>query len=80
MGVVEAARGRLMHRIKIAQGRVADYAILAPTEWNFHPEGIAVQGLKGLLFESEAQLRQQAALWINAIDPCVGYELKINGI
>ena len=68
-----------MHHIKVEQGQVADYVILAPTEWNFHPQGVAVEGLKGLRAESEAQLRQQAAMWVNAIDPCVGYELKVNG-
>ena len=38
---VQAARGLLVHRVAIQAGRVADYRILAPTEWNFHPQGAA---------------------------------------
>jgi coenzyme F420-reducing hydrogenase alpha subunit len=75
--IIEAARGHLIHWLKLEQGVIADYAILAPTEWNFHPQGVAVQGLKTLAADDEQQLKQQAALWINAIDPCVAYELRI---
>ena len=78
MAMVEAARGRLMHWLALERGVVADYAIVAPTEWNFHPQGVAVQGLKTLAADDPPQLKQQAALWINAIDPCVGYELRIH--
>jgi len=80
LGVVDASRGCLIHRLRLARERIADYAILAPTEWNFHPAGIAVQGVIGLRFNSEAQLRTKVAMWINAIDPCVGHDLKINGL
>ncbi len=43
---VEAARGRLVHRVVLESGRITRYQILAPTEWNFHPDGVLVQGLK----------------------------------
>ncbi|MCW8904037.1 nickel-dependent hydrogenase large subunit [Sedimenticola sp.] len=75
---VEAARGRLVHWVALEAGRIARYQILAPTEWNFHPDGVLVQGLKGLQVNSADQLRRQSALLINAIDPCVGYELRID--
>lgn len=75
---VEAARGRLIHRVQLKSGRITDYQILAPTEWNFHPAGVLVQGLKGLQADSDEGLRRQSALLINAIDPCVGYELRID--
>src|SRR5690606_20191461 len=39
LGVVEAARGRLVHRVEAVDGKVVCFQILAPTEWNFHPEG-----------------------------------------
>lgn len=74
---VEAARGRLVHHVVLGDGRVVRYQILAPTEWNFHPNGVLAEGLSGLAVDSVAALRQQAALLINAIDPCVGYELRI---
>lgn len=75
---VEAARGRLVHRVEIEDNVIKRYQILAPTEWNFHPRGVAVQGLHTLTGDDEEQLQQQAALWINAIDPCVGYQLQVH--
>jgi coenzyme F420-reducing hydrogenase alpha subunit len=73
---VEAARGRLIHYVEIARGAIRRFRILAPTEWNFHPAGVAAQGLLTLCGDDEAVLRRQAALWINAIDPCVGFHLR----
>ncbi len=75
---VEAARGRLIHRVEIDDGVIRRYQILAPTEWNFHPQGVAVQGLQTLNSNDEEVLQQQAALWLNAIDPCVGYQLQVH--
>ncbi len=74
---VEAARGRLIHRVEIEDNIVRRYQILAPTEWNFHPQGIAVKGLRTLTGSDEETLKQQATLWINAIDPCVGINLQV---
>ena len=37
--------GRLIHAVEIADGVVKRYRILAPTEWNFHPQGAAAKGL-----------------------------------
>lgn len=75
---LEAARGRLVHRVILESGRVADYRILAPTEWNFHSRGVLANGLAGLEAASEMSLKKKADLLINAIDPCVGYQLRIH--
>jgi hypothetical protein len=81
---VQAARGLLIHRLELHQGRVCDYRIVAPTEWNFHPEGVVVQSLKQLQAENPDDLQRQAELLINAVDPCVQYALHLteshNGI
>jgi Ni,Fe-hydrogenase I large subunit len=74
---VPAARGLLIHRLELRQQRVQDYRIIAPTEWNFHPEGVVAQGLKRLTTESPSDLQRQAELLINAIDPCVQYALNL---
>ncbi|MEA3292548.1 MAG: nickel-dependent hydrogenase large subunit [Pseudomonadota bacterium] len=79
LGQVEAARGRLVHRVELDNGLVRCYQILAPTEWNFHPRGVVALGLLRLEARDEAQLQRQAALLINAVDPCVGYELTVTG-
>jgi coenzyme F420-reducing hydrogenase alpha subunit len=78
IGQVEAARGRLVHRLVIENGIVRRYQILAPTEWNFHPQGVAAQLLKCLPARDEAKLKQQADLLINTIDPCVHYQLTVH--
>ncbi|EGW20977.1 nickel-dependent hydrogenase large subunit [Methylobacter tundripaludum] len=74
---VQAARGLLIHRLALRQGRVHDYRIIAPTEWNFHPEGVVAQGLKQLTAQSLNDLQRQAELYINAVDPCVQYALNL---
>lgn len=74
---VQAARGLLIHRLELRQGRIDDYRIIAPTEWNFHPEGVVAQGLKQLTAANPIDLQRQAELLINAVDPCVQYALHL---
>ncbi|WP_296809327.1 nickel-dependent hydrogenase large subunit [Thiocapsa sp.] len=75
LGRVFAARGLLAHLVRVEDGRVRDYRVLAPTEWNFHPRGVVARALEGLPPSPEAQLRRQAELLITAIDPCVAFTL-----
>jgi Ni,Fe-hydrogenase I large subunit len=77
VGEVEAARGRLFHRVVQQDGTIRQYQIVAPTEWNFHPQGVVYQGLKRLSAKHETQLRQQAERVIGAVDPCVGFQLEL---
>ncbi len=74
---IEAARGRLVHMVQTDRERIKDYRILSPTEWNFHPDGPAARALVKLDAGNKAQLKQQAKLLITAIDPCIGYELRV---
>ncbi|MBL3560452.1 nickel-dependent hydrogenase large subunit, partial [Rhodovulum sulfidophilum] len=37
VGLVEAARGALGHWLRVENGRIASYQIVAPTTWNFSP-------------------------------------------
>jgi hypothetical protein len=64
----EMARGLLLHWVQLdAQGLVRDYRVLAPTEWNFHPQGALAQALTGLTPQDSASARTLAA----AFDACV---------
>ncbi len=36
-GLVEAARGALGHWLRVEDGKIANYQIIAPTTWNFSP-------------------------------------------
>jgi len=75
---VQAARGLLVHRIAILDERLTDYRILAPTEWNFHPQGAAALGLATLPAADDETLRHLAGLFITALDPCVAYDICID--
>jgi hypothetical protein len=80
IGAAEAARGLLVHRVRLARGRVAQYQILAPTEWNFHPKGVVAQGLAAIARGGAegAELERLARLYITAVDPCVDYRLSVS--
>ncbi len=74
---VQAARGLLVHRIEADGERVRDYRILAPTEWNFHPQGVVARGLAALEPADDATLSRQVGLLVTAVDPCVDYDVTI---
>jgi Ni,Fe-hydrogenase I large subunit len=74
LAVVEAARGRLAHRVEISDGHVTRYQILAPTEWNFHPQGPLAQGLLGRSAGDDPKAR--ARLVVAALDPCVACRIE----
>ena len=77
---INTARGRLSHFIQLNNNTIKQLNILAPTEWNFHPQGVAVKSLENLQANDVISLEQQAHCLINAIDPCVGYVLAIDTI
>jgi hypothetical protein len=73
----EMSRGLLLHAVQLEAGtalrdaaRVADYRVLAPTEWNFHPQGTLAQALRAGQLDAA-----QARLATLALDPCVGFDL-----
>jgi hypothetical protein len=77
LAAVRTARGLLLHRARLAAGKVAQYQIVAPTEWNFHPAGALVEGLRGLAAADEADLSRRARLAVQALDPCVACRIEI---
>ena len=77
LGAVETARGLLLHRVRLEAGRVADYDIIAPTEWNFHPAGALARGLERLGAASEQSLVRQVRIAVQALDPCVACHVEV---
>lgn len=73
--VVETARGLLMHEVTLDGDRVVDYVIVAPTEWNFHAQGVLVAGLADLAAPTTAVLRAAVERCVLALDPCVACEI-----
>ena len=77
IGRAAAARGLLIHLAQVEQGRIRDYRILAPTEWNFHPQGVVAQALMSLPDAGDDTLKRQAERIIMATDPCVAFDLTL---
>jgi len=74
--LVDTARGLLIHEIVLDGERIADYSIIAPTEWNFHPQGPLAGWLTGREAGNREELKAFAARAVAALDPCVRWELE----
>jgi hypothetical protein len=73
----EMARGLLLHWVQLdEQHRVQDYRVLAPTEWNFHPDGALAHAL------TQLNPADAAAAWCLAVayDPCVECSINVQEI
>ena len=75
---VETARGPLVHKVEIEDGRVKTYDVSAPTDVNFEPGGAVELGLVGADVLDRAALDQAANLHVLAVDPCVLCEVEIS--
>jgi Ni,Fe-hydrogenase I large subunit len=75
---VATARGPLCHRVVLAADRVADYAVIAPTEWNFHPASAWATALIGSPAATPQIAENLVRLWALALDPCVPVQLSLN--
>ena len=70
----EMARGLLLHWVQLdEQYHVQDYRVLAPTEWNFHPDGALAQALTQL----DPSNADAAWCLASAYDPCVQCSVNI---
>lgn len=78
LSVVRTARGMLLHHVRIEAGRVAQYLTVAPTEWNFHPQGALASDLGGLKESDAARLTNTVKNYVLSLDPCVEYEIGID--
>jgi coenzyme F420-reducing hydrogenase alpha subunit len=78
VAAVQTARGLLLHRVRLDGDRVAEYQIVAPTEWNFHPDGALPRGMRDVQAVDDAALARQARLVVQALDPCVACRIEID--
>jgi Ni,Fe-hydrogenase I large subunit len=61
LAAVETTRGALYHWVRLAADNwVKEYAIVAPTEWNFHPAGPFVAAALGAPARSDLTRRSLA--------------------
>jgi len=74
---VETARGLLVHEVTLAGDRIASYRLVAPTEWNFHPDGALAADLDGVPAHTAREVRRLASLAIQSLDPCVRFDVRV---
>lgn len=79
---VEMARGLLVYQVEIdapvgnAPARVSACRVLAPTEWNFHPQGVVAQRIVDLAAtEPVHTVERRVRLLMAAFDPCVPFDV-----
>jgi Ni,Fe-hydrogenase III large subunit len=78
LAAVECARGRLHHLVGLdGEGRVERFEILAPTEWNFHPEGPLTRALRGATVGAHGVARGAIERLVAAFDPCVAHRVNL---
>ncbi len=77
VAAAEMARGVLVHAVALENGRIARYAIVAPTEWNFHPRGALVAELAGRPVRSAEEARRAMHYAAATLDPCVALEVEL---
>jgi hypothetical protein len=76
LGRAEVGRGPLWHWAAPSEsGHAVRYRILAPTEWNFHPDGPVPHALMGLDPFKRAEGLERAEAVVAAFDPCVTFSL-----
>jgi hydrogenase large subunit len=75
-GAVEAPRGSLLHRVRVEDGRIAEYKLITPSEWNFSPAdergrpGVVERSLIGTpVFDPGAPV--EVGRVARSFDPCL---------
>jgi len=74
---VDTARGLLLHTVRLDGEEIADYAIVAPTEWNFRPGGAFEREGAGWAAPDPAYASWRLRALALALDPCVSFEVLI---
>jgi len=69
----ETARGLLVHWVALDGAAVGDCRVLAPTDWNFHPDGIVA---RALAFQPPGpQGRAGTDAILSVFDPCLAFDV-----
>ena len=77
IGLAETARGLLLHHAEVNEGQVTRYRIVAPTEWNFHPDGALARGLRERHVDGPEKACRETQVLVQALDPCVACTVEV---
>jgi len=75
---VENARGLLTHQVRLDEGRVRSWRIVAPTEWNFHPGGALASALLGSIAADLGAVKRRATRVVQSLDACVACHVEFD--
>ncbi len=81
---VENARGLLVHQVRLdtdradRADRVTHYRIVAPTEWNFHPDGPLASALIGAPAANLTDVKRHTEQIVHSLDPCVACHVEFD--
>lgn len=79
VSVVRTVRGMLQHDVLIVVSeRIKECLIVAPTEWNFHPQVTLLTGLTRLKENDDKKLMKTVKNFVLSHDPCVQFEIEIS--
>jgi hypothetical protein len=76
---LETARGLLLHAVRLDGGRIAEYAIIGPAEWNFHPRGAFACESAGWSAPDRRSALLRLRVLVLSLDPGVGFEVALRG-
>ena len=75
---VEMSRGLLIHHVRLDgtgdDALVLACHVIAPTDWNFHPDGAVARALAVLPDEPASPARRRLDTLMSAYDPCVPFK------
>ncbi|MBU2966407.1 nickel-dependent hydrogenase large subunit [Amphritea sp. 2_MG-2023] len=77
LGVVQTARGQLLHRVTLVEDVITGYDIVAPTEWNHHPQGLLAIKLQGVATATASEALSLSRTMLLLADPCVEFDLRL---
>jgi hypothetical protein len=77
LGWAHNARGLLIHVVELDGERALRYRIVAPTEWNFHPQGALAEALRGIPAADSDSARSAALELVDSLDPCVACRVEV---
>lgn len=77
---VETARGLLLHVVRLDGDRVAQYAVIAPNQWNFQPHGAFGREASGWTAPSREEALLRLSSLVLALDPGIEREIVLKEV
>lgn len=75
--LVQTARGLLMHEVRLDGDHIAEYVIVAPTDWNFCAGGPLACATSHESAHVPGVVPRQIRHLVLALDPCVPWEVHV---